>query len=38
MCNNSEFAIDLILVIDLEKVCQSGVLNIGITVSDHLIT
>ena len=36
MCNNSESAIDLILVTDHEKVCQSGVLNVGI--SDHLIT
>ena len=36
VCNNSESAIDLILVTDHEKVCQSGVLNVGI--SDHLIT
>ena len=36
VCNNSESAIDLILVTDHEKVCQSGVLTVGI--SDHLIT
>ena len=36
MCDNSESAIDLILVTDHEKVCQSGVLNVGI--NDHLIT
>ena len=34
MCNTSESAIDLILV--TQKVCQSGVLNVGI--SAHLIT
>ena len=34
--NNSESAIELILVTDHEKVCQSGVLYVGI--SDHLIT
>ena len=36
MCNNSESVIYLILVTDHEKVCLSGVLNVGI--SDHLIT
>ena len=37
VCNNSESAINLrFLVTDHEKVCQSGVLSIGI--SDHLIT
>ena len=36
ICNNSESAIDLILVTDYEKVCQSGVLSDAI--SDHLIT
>ena len=36
-CNNSESANNLsCLVTDREKVCQSGVLGIGI--SDHLIT
>ena len=34
--NNSESAIDPILVTDHEKVCQSGVLSVGIR--DHLIT
>ena len=37
MCNTSESAINLSsLVTDHEKVCQSGVVNIGI--SDHSIT
>ena len=36
VCNNSESTIDLILVTDHEKVCQSGVLSVNI--SDHLIT
>ena len=36
VCNNSESAIDLILVNDHEKVCQSGVVNVGI--SDYLTT
>ena len=36
VCNNSESAIDLILVTDHEKLCQLGVLSVGI--SDHLIT
>ena len=34
--NNSESASNLILVTDHEKVCQSGVLSVGIV--DHLIT
>ena len=36
VCNTSESAIGLILVTYYEKVCQSGVLSVG--VSDHLIT
>ena len=36
VCNNSESAISRFLATDREKVCQSGVLNVGI--SDHLIT
>ena len=34
LCNNSGSAIDLILVTDHQKVCKSGVLNVGI--SDNL--
>ena len=36
VCTNSESAIDLILVSDHEKVCQSGVLSVGI--SNHALT
>ena len=36
VCNNSESAIDLILVTDHEKLCQSGVLSVDI--SNRLIT
>ena len=36
VCTNSESAIDLILVSDHEKVCQSGVLSVGI--SDSMFT
>ena len=36
MCINKASAIDLILVSDPEKVCQSGVICVGI--SDHLLT
>ena len=36
VCINKASAIDLILVSDPEKVCQSGVLCVGI--SDHLLT
>ena len=35
MCINSESAIDLILVSDHEKVCQSGDLSVGL--SDHML-
>ena len=32
VCNNSESGIGVILVTDHEKVCQSGVLDVGIMI------